>query len=148
MRSIRDPSTRGDIIRRLEALSPDNRRLWGMMELPRMIAHLGDQIRIALGDIAVRRVYGPLRFAPTRYLVLHVMPWPKAKAKSPPEALTTQPTDFDSDRTTLLSLIERFAATPEADLVPVHPLFGRMTARDWDVLTWRHIDHHLRQFDA
>lgn len=28
----------------------------------------------------------------------------------------------------------------------VHPSFGRMRPKDWDVLQYRHFDHHLRQF--
>jgi hypothetical protein len=29
---------------------------------------------------------------------------------------------------------------------PSHPAFGSLGRRGWGVLTWRHLDHHLRQF--
>jgi Protein of unknown function (DUF1569) len=29
---------------------------------------------------------------------------------------------------------------------PPHPVFGAMTARDWNRVLYRHTDHHLRQF--
>jgi len=148
MRSIQDSTARRDIVARVEGVSIDSERQWGQMDVSQMLAHAADQLRIALGDINVDRARGPLQFAPMRYLMIYVLPWPKGKAKAPHEALTTAPTDVEEDRATLLSLIDRFATTPPSDEPPLHPLFGRMTARDWDVFSYRHLDHHLRQFSA
>lgn len=146
MRSVRDPASRRSLIARLERLSPDSQRRWGRMNVGQMSAHVADQLRIAVGDIPVQGVRGPFRFAPTRYLILHVLPWPKGKAQAPRETFSTQPTELEADRAKLIELIERFAATPDRDLAPVNPIFGRMTPHDWDVLSFRHLDHHLRQF--
>lgn len=30
--------------------------------------------------------------------------------------------------------------------VKKHPFFGEMTEDQWDVLLWKHLDHHLQQF--
>ena len=49
-------------------------------------------------------------------------------------------------REVVVELIERFAAAPPAQFADVHPSFGRMRPGDWDVLQYRHLDHHLRQF--
>ena len=146
MRCVRDPIARGTLIARVERLSTASQRQWGRMEVTQMVAHAADQLRMALGDVRVRGARGPLRFAPMRYLLVHALPWPKGKAKAPDEAFTTVPTELEADRAKLVELIERFAATPDVDLTMIHPLFGRMTARDWDVLSFRHLDHHLRQF--
>ena len=146
MRSIQDPTGRRDIVARVEHLSGDSVRQWGKMELPQMLAHTADQLRMAVEDVGMGKVRGPFQFAPMRYLMLHVLPWPKGKAKAPHEALTTAPTHWEEDRATLLELIDRFGTTPPSDLAPVHSLFGRMSALDWDVLSYRHLDHHLRQF--
>ena len=148
MGSVRDPVARSALIARVKSLTPASQRLWGRMHLTQMLAHTADQIRMALGEVEAEGVRGPFRFAPMRFLLLHVLPWPKAKAKAPHEAFTTPPTELESDRATLVGLIERFAATPPSDLTPTHPLFGTMSARDWDALTHKHLDHHLRQFSA
>ncbi len=42
----------------------------------------------------------------------------------------------------------RFAVTAPDKLGAMHPSFGPMSARDWDVLQYRHFDHHLTQFSA
>ena len=53
--------------------------------------------------------------------------------------------DFQDERATLIDLVLRFgsmgAVTPDP-----HPLFGSLTAEEWDRLMWKHLDHHLRQF--
>ncbi|MEQ8330402.1 MAG: DUF1569 domain-containing protein [Longimicrobiales bacterium] len=146
MRSVRDPQARQALIARVRQLSPDRQRRWGRMEVGQMVAHVSDQLRMAVGEVGIQAVRGPFRFRPMRYLIVHLLPWPKGRAKAPPEAFTTSPTTLDADCRTLVALIERFAATPPEQLAPLHPLFGRMTSRDWDVLSYRHLDHHLRQF--
>jgi hypothetical protein len=44
------------------------------------------------------------------------------------------------------SLLERFAARDEIQEWPAHPAFGQLSRKDWGVLVYKHIDHHLRQF--
>lgn len=63
----------------------------------------------------------------------------------PNRGLMTPPTDFESDRRTLVALVERFGSLPETGRFP-HPAFGSLTARQLGQLTRFHLDHHLRQF--
>jgi len=43
-------------------------------------------------------------------------------------------------------LVRRFGEDgPKLDK---HPFFGPMSTEDWDRLNWKHLDHHLRQFNA
>jgi len=37
---------------------------------------------------------------------------------------------------------------PTTEEWPEHPAFGALSRRAWGVLIYRHMDHHLRQFDA
>jgi hypothetical protein len=136
------------MLARVRAVHAGSARRWGRMSVSDMLAHVADQLRIALGEIEAQGVPGPLRFPPLRYLAIHVVPWPKGRVQAPPEAFTTAPTEIEADRAALVALIERFARAPDAALAAPHPLFGHMSARDWDVLSYRHLDHHLRQFGA
>lgn len=56
--------------------------------------------------------------------------------------------EWETDRTTLVELMERFGRTSQDKLAPTHPIFGKMSGRDWGVLSARHLDHHLRQFGS
>ena len=57
--------------------------------------------------------------------------------------------DFAVERQRLLESIDRFvAAGPEGCTKHPHFFLGPMTPEEWAVLTYQHLDHHLRQFGA
>lgn len=88
------------------------------------------------------------RHWPLNKLLIHVLPWPEGKAKGPKESFTTSKTDWQNDVGQLEELLARMAEKAPGEKWPVHPLFGNMSGYDWGVLTYRHFDHHLRQFGA
>lgn len=148
-RSLRDRGGRSAILDRLAHLTPDHPRRWGKMEFGQLLPHLADGLRMALGE---KKSTGTpkrgLRAMLFRNFAIHRFPWPEGKIQSPPGAFQTPSLGWEQDRTTLLGLIERFAVAPPDQLATEHPSFGRMRPRDWDVLQFRHLDHHLRQFGA
>ncbi len=117
------------------------------MEPAQLLPHLASGLRMALGE---RKVDGEpptgIRALILRYVAIHLLPWPKGKIQSPPGAFSTPSLGWERDRDVVVELIERFAATAADKLAVGHPSFGRMRPRDWDVLQYRHLDHHLRQF--
>lgn len=146
-RSLRDERGRRSILDRLAALTPEHPRLWGRMKPAQLLPHLAGGLRLALGERKVEGVPpGPVRGALLRYMAIHCLPWPKGKIQSPPGAFGTPSLGWQQDRELVAELIERFAVTPPMQLADAHPSFGRMRPRDWDVLQYRHLDHHLRQF--
>jgi LPS sulfotransferase NodH len=61
----------------------------------------------------------------------------------------TDERDLEAERRRLLDLVERFAAAgPAGCTTHPHSFFGRLTPREWAVLMYKHLDHHLRQFGA
>jgi hypothetical protein len=55
--------------------------------------------------------------------------------------------DLRPERERLLGLIDRFAAAGPAGCTKhPHSFFGRLTPEEWAILTYKHLDHHLRQF--
>lgn len=144
-KSIRDPETQAEIAERLASLGPDSERRWGVMRHDQLLPHLVDGLRLALRG-SDREAKGLFSTRPMRYLLIHRVKWPPGKAKAPDTAFQRVCEDWDADRDELLALIDRYLATPRDRLGASHPIFGAMSARDWDVLIYRHIDHHLRQF--
>jgi len=66
-----------------------------------------------------------------------------------PELLARPPATWQADVAELQALVDRLVARGrEATPWPEHPAFGKLSRRAWGVLTYRHIDHHLRQFGA
>lgn len=143
-----DSQVRTQFRRRIESLQPDAQRHWGRMDARQMVCHLGDQLRLTLGDISAQRMPSPLRYPVIKPLVLYVLPWPKGRTIGPPEAFTTPPTEWQRDIATLLELLERFASEKARTKWPPHPMFGAMSGPLWSRFICKHFDHHLRQFGS
>lgn len=147
MKTLFEPEQHQEIVRRLHRLGADNERLWGTMSVPQALSHMGDQIALALGEIDVRPIGGPMSWTPFKQIVLFVLPWPK-NVKTAPELLQTRIEDVDAARQRLLDLIDRFRGVGEAGQFSRHPLFGALSPRTWGYLALKHLDHHLRQFNV
>ena len=144
-------SQRRGLLARLHRLSPTATARWGRLDAPRMLAHLGDAARLALGEIAAPARTGGaariLRHAPAKQLLVYVLPFPRRVPKV--HALfTTAPAEWAQDVDALARLFERLAARAAEPRPPwpEHPFFGRLSTRAWGVLGYAHTDHHLRQF--
>jgi len=146
MRSLLNPHDRDFVVERLRTLTPESSPRWGRMSASQMVAHLSDQIRIALGDIPTARRPGPLHLPILKQLVMYWLPWPRGRIKGPPEAFTTPPATWQSDLITLVGLLDRFARPTDRHTWPDHPTFGPLSHRAWGLFSYRHFDHHLRQF--
>jgi hypothetical protein len=112
-----------------------------------MVCHLADSLRMAMGDLPVKPKHLPIRYPPLKQLIIYVAPFPKS-APTAPELLTREPREWAKDIADLRGLLDRAAAMPTTEEWPEHPAFGALSRRAWGVLIYRHMDHHLRQFDA
>jgi len=144
MKTVWDAGVRKELLQRFAQLKGDQKPLWGKMNAGQMVAHCTDPLRGAMGEMKVTEKWTPMRFALLRNLVIYVLPWPKG-APTAPEFIHTGVEDLDRNRKQLSEVLERFAAhqgKPFRD----HAAFGTLSDKDWGCLTWRHLDHHLRQF--
>jgi hypothetical protein len=148
MGSILNETDRAEIVRRMQSLSVSTNRRWGTMDVVGMLQHLRLAARMTVGDLAVpsanKRAF---QMFPLKHLILYVLPFPKG-APTAPELKPVDVATFEDERTALLELIERIGSGPREGAGPEHPLFGPMTWREWGVVTYKHTDHHLKQFGA
>jgi hypothetical protein len=148
MKSLKNEADRLEVIRRLEALSPQAQPRWGRLTAAKMICHVADALRMAHGDLATRP---PRSSAFIRSLLkplfLYVLPMPR-NLPTARELQSTAPTVFERDRQACADLVRRFSSTPDSGKGPCHPFFGVLSWPEWGALQWRHLDHHLRQFGA
>ena len=138
-------ASRAELQQRLARLVPDGAAHWGKMNAPKMVVHLSDALRMALGDLAVAPKKTPLRYPILKQLIIYLAPWPKGTPTAP-ELLARAPAAWNGEVVALSALVERFASRSVADRWPTHPAFGSLTGRAWGVLAYRHCDHHFRQF--
>jgi len=145
MKTIWDAAAQREMHDRIERLAWDRPAAWGSFTAPKMVCHLADSLKMALGDLPVRRKNLPLRYPPIKQLVIYLAPFPKG-APTAPELLARQPKEWSADVGDLQALLDRVAAGGPSTLSIEHPAFGHLSPRAWGVLIYRHMDHHLRQF--
>lgn len=146
MKTLFDAKVRDEVRRRVESVRADAPARWGKMDAPKMLQHLAAAMSLATGEVTAKPRRLPLRFPVIKHLVIYLLPFPKG-APTAPELLNMPPGDISANRTELLRVIDK-VATQQVDQWPDHPAFGKLSRRDWGVLGYRHIDHHLRQFGA
>ena len=151
MKNLLVASDRGELYDRLDTLNDASVRRWGRMSVNGMLCHLTDAFRMALGEKPARRRGGVAGRTVVRFVALHLpIRWPKGvrgPAEIDQELGGTRPENFASDREGLRSAVEAFVERIDPETM-THPLFGRLSAREWGVWGYRHLDHHLRQFGA
>ena len=147
MKSIWQEPARREISDRVGALAWDRAAGWGKFTAPKMVCHLADSLKMAMGDLKVARKNLPIRYPPLKQLVIYWAPFPKG-APTAPELLAREPGEWSSDIGAVQELLERAASARTTDSWPEHPAFGKLSKRAWGVLIYRHMDHHLKQFGA
>jgi len=148
MRSILNEADRAEITSRLSSLSVSSTRRWGSLDVGGMLQHLRLSAQMAVGELKVadsnKRVF---QVFPLKHLILYVLPFPKG-APTAPELHPGSAPSLEEERAALLALMDRIGAGPREGPGPAHPLFGPLSWREWAAATYKHVDHHLKQFGA
>lgn len=145
--SLFDAAGLSRMLARVDALRPDSPRQWGKMDIAQMLAHCQQPLRVALGELPLRRnLLGVLFGRLAKKKLLAPAPW-KPGMPTAPQFKITDARDFTKEKVALRALVERFGhGGPAALTKQPHPFFGPLTVDEWQALQWRHLDHHLRQF--
>ena len=132
------------LLKRLQRVRSDATPAWGSLTAPRMVCHIADQMRVALGDVPARPIHNFASRTLVKFLVIEtgIKP-PRGKIQTAPEMLMSQPTSWEADLAACVDLAERVA---RGSATAVHPAFGPLSPREWGRLCWKHLDHHLVQF--
>lgn len=136
-----------EIIERINKLTPDTKPLWGKMRVEQMLAHSQNPLAMALGDTKFKKGLMAFLFGKIgkRQLVKDE-PFKKNLPTDPHFVVKTEKI-FSEEKDKLTTLIQRFGnADPEEIAKRPHSFFGNLTADEWNMLQWKHLDHHLRQF--
>ena len=150
MSSIFNDQDKNELLQRIEKLSPANSALWGKMSVSQMLTHNTEGIKMTSGELKPRRVPFPVSII-GRVIKSRVLAAGEFRKNVPtaPELTITDARDFEQEKVRLIAAVNDVYAMGEAGIKSdVHPFFGKMTQKEWGILTYKHLDHHLRQFGA
>lgn len=142
--SLLDDVVYESCLERLARLTSDSRPRWGSMSIAQMLAHCAEVQEVMNGKPLedtpwLLRVAGPL----IKRAVLSRRPFPKG-VKTHPQYLQTSARRFEPEKRRLLEALEEFRATGAQGAR--HPLFGPLSPEEAGWGSFKHLDHHLRQF--
>jgi hypothetical protein len=137
-----------DTIERINKLSPTSAPLWGKMTVAKMLKHLCvpyKQIKSKNPKAApwylrimLQLFYKKIMTNETPYA--HNMPTAK-------NFIIKEEPEFEQVKTDLIQhLLDIKALGPEAFEGRKHVALSTLSAKEWDNLLYKHLDHHLRQF--
>ena len=149
MKSLFNISDNKDIIARINILTPETKGGWGKMNVSQMLTHAQIPIRVAFGELTLKRTFvGYLLGRIAKKKLSGERQWQK-NMPTDKNFVVTEQKNFVEEKGRLISLVQRFTQTGPAGISKeIHPFFGKLTVDEWDRLMWNHLDHHLRQFGA
>jgi hypothetical protein len=148
MKSVFDSTTQKEITDRINSLSSSNKALWGKMDLLQMVKHCILCDDMYLGNIKIKRAFigrliGKLML---KKVLADEAPFHKNSPTIPALKTAKEDGNLESKKGEWLSRINGYNNFNNPNFV--HPFFGTMTKDQIGNLSYKHIDHHLRQFGA
>jgi len=150
MKNLFEAADVEEVQARLASLQPDSERVWGSMNVAQMLAHCSAGMEMAVGEMCPPRMFiGSLIGAFVKSKALGNDEPMRRNSPTVKDLVVKDDRDFGMERERLSGLVERFAAGGAQGCTEhPHAFFGRLTPAEWAELTYKHLDHHLRQFGA
>lgn len=148
MKNIFNPKVTEELIERINKLTPETKPNWGKMSVDQMLAHCSVPYEMAFTD-KHPKPNAILRFFLKSFVkngVVNEKPYPK-NSRTAPAFIISDRRDFEKEKNSLISYIEKTYELGEKYFEGKESLsFGPMTAKEWNNLFYKHLDHHLTQF--
>lgn len=137
------------IYERINDLTISSQHQWGIMSVDQMLAHCSAALEVANSEaFPPRRFLGYLLGWLSKSVFTNDKPLPKNLPTDKSWKIVDH-RDFIKEKARLENEINTFyTGGPEHVTKHPHPFYGRLTPMEWSIGMWKHLDHHLRQFDV
>jgi hypothetical protein len=148
MKTIFDKQTRDNLILRVNSLNENSTAQWGKMNVYQMVKHCILCEEMYLGKTPYKRTF--LGFLLGKIALRHLMKDDKPKKRNSPTKdefkIIESNGNLLEDKLKWISLIKEYENYSKQDFV--HWFFGKMTKEQVGISVFKHIDHHLGQFNV
>lgn len=151
MKSLFDPNVHAEVQTRIESLTTASVPSWGKMSVGQMCTHCQKPLELSMGKIAlsgkkpgfmkrmVFKLYKPLMY--------NDKPWSQ-NLPTVRDFVVSDEKDVAAEKTKLSTLVSEFHQQKDTAEWPAHPMFGKFTHEQWGKMQYKHLDHHLTQFNV
>ena len=148
MNSVFDPAVVAELTARISNLAPTTSPQWGKMSVDQMLAHC---------NVTYEMVYSDKHPKPGRFkrfllstFVKGAVVGPKPYGRSVPTAPQFRMVgakDFELEKRRLVDYLHRVQREGEGAFEGKESnSFGALSSAEWNVMFYKHLDHHLTQF--
>lgn len=135
--------------KRIENLTLKSERQWGSLTHTQMLAHCTKVLKVAITDYKKQYFLGLLFGKKIVNNILKNKYEMKKGIKSSKKLFETNPKSFEEEKNILLQTFKDFHDKGSAFYDnKLHPFFGRLSSDTWNILTYKHLNHHLTQFSC
>lgn len=132
-------------------LTENSPRQWGKMNASQMLKHCDLVLKVALREVelpVINTLFRTIGIATKIEMQVFNNGIPR-NMPTFQKLIVNFECDFDESKTNLLNTLMKFrTASENKDLPDSHRLFGAMTEKDWGFLEYKHLNHHLKQFNV
>lgn len=148
MKNIFEIKITEEVINRMNQLSSSSKNLWGKMNIAQMLAHCN----VTYEMIYTNKYPKPNSFKRfmlklfVKKIVVGDKPYSK-NGRTAPEFIITEKREFDIEKSRLIEYIEKTQKLGEKHFhnKSSHS-FGDLTKNEWNIMFYKHLNHHLSQF--
>ncbi len=148
MKSIFDPTTREEITTRINSINESSTRQWGKMSVYQMTKHCTQADQMMTGRLKVNRgLVGRLFGGMFLKMVLKNDNAFGQNSPTSPELLCKEASgDVELQKKEWIAGLANYDTLDTVNFI--HPFFGKMSKDQIGLLVYKHLDHHLRQFNS
>jgi len=136
------------IIERVNTLTPSTKGKWGKMNVAQMMAHCNVTYEFVYDNnhppnSAIKKFFLKLFI---KSFVVGEKPY-RRNTRTAPEFLITVDKDFGKEKARIIEYLRRTQELGETHFDNKESRsFGRLTVKEWNIMFYKHLDHHLNQF--
>jgi hypothetical protein len=143
-----DPKTTETVLSRLEKLNHTTAPQWGKMNSAQMLAHLNVPYDIDNGKKQTKiSGFGKLMLKLfVKNIVVGEKPYIK-NSRTSPDFIIADERDFEKEKALFIANVKETEAKGASHYEGRESsAFGKLTARQWSIQFYKHLDHHFTQF--
>ena len=146
MKSIFDQSTRDELKGRIQLLDTNSTVQWGKMNISQMMRHCTMWDEMALGKTKYKQSFIGRLFGKTALNDIMKDEPMKKNMPTVPSFKIKENIHVAEEKMKWMKLIDEYEYYGGNGFI--HPFFGFMTKDQMGLLVYKHMDHHLRQFNV